>query len=140
MTKRNARRLAVFAVAIAIMALVTWPLRPDPVRVDTEVIQTGVLRVTVDERGQTRARFRYTVASPVTGRVMRTGLDEGDRVTAGESLVQIAPPPEHLRMAETIKAELAGARARKRESDVVLKEARGQRRFPAQRDMARVRS
>lgn len=125
MTKRNVRRVAAFVIALAFMVLVIWSLRADPLRVDTEVIQKGVLRVTVDERGQTRARFRYTVASPVTGRVMRTGLDEGDRVTAGEPLVQIAPPPEHLRMAETIKAELAGARARKRESDAVLEEARG---------------
>ena len=76
------------AIGIAIALIVLW-LRPKPTRVDTAKAIRGPLQVTVDGEGRTRVRDRYTVASPVTGRLRRMTLRRGDLVQQDQLIAQV---------------------------------------------------
>jgi len=78
----------VFAIGVA--------LRPQPVPADFATVGHGSLMVTIDEEGETRVRDRFVVSAPVSGRVLRIGLEPGDPVRRGETViasVQPALPP-----------------------------------------------
>lgn len=85
--------LTIGATAAVVAALGVWMLWPASVKVELAVARRGPLAVTVEEQGRTRAKERFTVASPISGRVMRTPLDVGDRVERGDVLARVAPPP-----------------------------------------------
>ncbi len=126
MEKKNwPRWLWLTGIALLLAILLVALLRPAGVVVDTAIIERGPLVVTVDEQGRTRARDRYTVAAPVTGRLLRTKLDEGDAVKAGDVVARIAPPPADARASATLRNELAAAQARSRAADASLREADG---------------
>ncbi len=97
--------------------------RPDPVRVEVASVSRGALEVSVEEQGQTRARDRYTVAAPITGRLLRTEVDEGWQIARDEVLATMAPPPEDPRTEATIRAELTAAEARRLEAESALLES-----------------
>lgn len=84
-------------LGVAVAAAIAWGLRPQPVLVDTTVVRSGPLRVTVEEEGKTRVRDRYVVSSPITGRMERIPFDEGAPVRAGQRLTAVTPlPPPFL--------------------------------------------
>jgi HlyD family secretion protein len=87
-------------------------------------VERGTLRVTVDEEGETRVRQRFVVAAPMTGRVGRIPLDEGDSVKAGDVLIQIDPMPLDARTAAQARARLEAAQAAKREAEANVQKAR----------------
>src|SRR4051794_18756842 len=66
-------------------------LRPRPVPVDLGRVSRGALEVTIQESGITRVEDRYEVSAPVTGRLSRLTLQEGDAVHEGDALAEIAP-------------------------------------------------
>ncbi len=113
---------AIALVAVALLAALMWPSSVD---LDLATAQRGPLSVTVEEQGRTRAMLRYTVAAPISGRLLRTHIDEGDRVEEGDVLVRIAPPPTDARTAATARADLAAAQAREREAGAAVIEAQG---------------
>ena len=76
---------------LGIGALLFWAFRPTPILVDVAEVKRGNLYVTVNEEGETRIRKRYTVSTPVEGRLARIDLEEGDRVTKGQILARIDP-------------------------------------------------
>jgi HlyD family secretion protein len=87
------KKLLTGAAVLILVALVVWIWWPKPVPVDLVQVQKGVLTVTVDEQGKTRARDRYVVASPVTGRLTRLEWREGDRVRQGQVVAWLHPSP-----------------------------------------------
>ncbi|MGE0040976.1 MAG: efflux RND transporter periplasmic adaptor subunit [Vicinamibacterales bacterium] len=126
----NGRVLLAAAVIGGLLAVALWPR---PTSVDMAPVVRGALRVTIDEEGETRIRHRYVVSSPVAGRVMRIGLEPGDLVTGGETVVaQVradAPPlldrrarEEAAAARDVARAALGGAQAgqRKAEADLAL--------------------
>ncbi|WP_429819748.1 efflux RND transporter periplasmic adaptor subunit [Ensifer sp. B1-9] len=91
---RTARkRLAIWGSLAALLVTgLAYALRPQPVPVDLATAQTGALRVTVDEEGETRVREVYTLHAPLRGQLQRITAEAGDRVKAGETLLaQIEP-------------------------------------------------
>ena len=72
------------AVAALLIVVGLWP-RALPVELVRA--ERGVLRVTIDEEGQTRVRNRYVVASPAAGQLRRIALKPGDSVRAGETVL-----------------------------------------------------
>ena len=120
----NRRNLSIALAAAFGIAILWVALRPAATRVEVAPVERGNLDVTVEEQGKTRARDRYTVAAPITGRLLRTEVDEGMHVERGEVLATMAPPPEDPRTEATIRAELMAAEARMRESEASLEEAR----------------
>lgn len=102
-------------VGVAVV-LLWFALRADPVRVDLAPVTRGRLEVTIDEEGRTRVRQRFTVAAPVSGRLQRIGLDEGDAVARDEEIARIDPAPLDPRAQAGARARLETALAVKREA------------------------
>jgi len=92
------RRLVLAIVVLAIAAGGYFVLRPQPVPADIETIARGDVAVTVNGEGVTRIADVFVVSSPLAGRAMRSLLEVGDAVSAGQTVVAaIRPtPPEFL--------------------------------------------
>jgi HlyD family secretion protein len=91
------RRLAIWGVLLALLAAgIAYAFRPQPVLVDLAFAEVGMLRVTVDEEGETRVRDVYTLYAPLSGKLLRIKADAGDAVQADlTELARIEPasPP-----------------------------------------------
>lgn len=133
------RRLAWAAAALLLAAFGVWSMRPAPLDVETATVERGSLRVTVDEDGVTRLRERYVVAAPVSGRLLRVELEEGDSVRAGDVVARIAAPPLDGRTAEQARARVAAADAAVREAGASVAQLRAGL-AQARRDAGRVRT
>ncbi len=93
------RRLAIWGLfAVLLAAGIGYAFRPQSVPVDLAVAETGLLRETIDEEGETRVHDIYTLYAPVRGYLHRIEADAGDPVEAGKTeLASIEPaPPEFL--------------------------------------------
>jgi HlyD family secretion protein len=93
------------------------------IEVDVAVAARDTLSVTIAAEGTTRARDRYTVTAPVSGRLPRIDLDVGDKVEAGQLLARLYPAPEDPRVIATARAEVGAAEARFLEAEARLREA-----------------
>lgn len=121
---RIAFLIAAFGVAGVAGAIA---LRPAPVRVEVARVRRGPMRVTVDAEGKTRARDRFVVAAPISGRLARIDLRRGDAVRRDDVIARIDPPPiaplDPRQLAEA-KARVAAAEQLKHEADAVVEKAR----------------
>jgi HlyD family secretion protein len=77
-------------VLLASMLLV-WAFWPQPVEVEVGAVSRGVFERAVQEDGKTRLRERYVVSSPLTGRVQRITLKQGDAVARDAVLATLWP-------------------------------------------------
>jgi len=98
-------------LALAVIVAAALLLVPAPVMVEVSQITTGPLRVTVDEDGETRARDRFVVSAPITGRVARIELREGDAIARDQVLAELWPLPLSAREREEQLARIAAAEA-----------------------------
>ena len=92
-----------------------WGLLPQPINVDTATVHRGMVEITVDDDGETRVRERYTVLSPLTGKLQRIGLHPGDAVTRADSELAVIEPTDPSLLDARAKTE-AEARVRVAES------------------------
>jgi len=111
------RRLGWSAAAAVVLALIGLSLRPAPVDVEAAQVGHGPLEVTVDAEGVTRLHDRFQVFAPVTGRVERIMVREGDPVVVGTLLARIAPLPLDPQGAAQARARVAAALAGADEAD-----------------------
>ncbi len=111
--KRILAALAVATVAGAVLML----LLPEPVLVDAGAVQTGAMQVTVDDQGETRSHDRYVLVAPVTGRLLRIALHDGDAVQESQLVARIAALPLSLREKDELTARVAAAQAVQSEAD-----------------------
>jgi HlyD family secretion protein len=86
------------------------------VLVEVAAVERGPMQLTVDEEGKTRLKERYVISSPITGRVERIELDEGDPVSAGQVLTRVTPLPSSF-VDERTQAQ-AGAEVNSAESRI----------------------
>ena len=118
------------AVAAALLA---WAFAPKPVEVETAVVSSARYEQSIEEDGRTRLKDRFTVSTPVSARVMRIVLREGDRVQAGEPVAVLLPVMSSMvderseREAQArykaASANVAGAAARIARAQVAAEEA-----------------
>jgi HlyD family secretion protein len=107
------------------LGLVIWVvLRPTPVIVETAKTARGSMRVTVDEDGETRAHDRFVIAAPISGRMLRVDLNEGDSVRENEVVARIEPLPLSQQQREEVLAHVETAEASKRQADARVVHAR----------------
>ncbi len=111
------RKILYGIAALALVTLVVFVLLPDAIPVDTARVEKGALRVTVDDQGETRSHDRFVVVAPVSGRLMRIVLHDGDAVVAGQVIAQIAPLPMSARERQEQIARVASAEAVQREAE-----------------------
>ncbi len=137
----NKLLLLVFAVAAA--GALVYAFRPQPVEVDLAPVTRGSLTVTIDEDGQTRIKERYTVSSPLAGRLQRITLEAGDPVVAGQTVVGVIEPnnPHLLDPREQAEAEarVKAATAAVRQTTANVERARSDAAL-AKRDLERARA
>lgn len=110
-------------VAVAVVAVLLIA-RGDGVEVTVAEARRDTLSVTIPAEGQTRPRERFTVTAPVTGRLTRLDLEEGDTVREGHLLARLHPAPQDPRVVATYRAELDAAEARHRAARSLLRETR----------------
>lgn len=66
-----------------------------PVVVESSVVGRGQLTVTIDGEGKTRVREKFTITAPISGKMSRVKLHQGDRVFKDFVITTIDPtPPE----------------------------------------------
>jgi len=125
MMKKNRKKGLLYIIsAVILLGVIIWVFLPSPVEVDLQRAQKGPLMVTVDEEGETRAKDRFIVASPVAGRLTRIRLKEGDPVGFNQSIAVIHPLPLGRRESTEIRARLQAAEALHRETEVLIEQTR----------------
>ena len=113
--------IGVIGLAV-VLAAIYW-LRPDPLPVEVGLVSDGPLQVTVDEDGRTRAVNRYVVTAPVSGRLERMTLREGQNIRAGDVVARIEAQPFDAPALAESHARLESARARQRAALSALAQA-----------------
>jgi HlyD family secretion protein len=118
------KRIFLILFVLAIVALLIYALLPAPLKVETARPQRGALQVTIDEEGETRAHDRFVIASPVSGRLQRIELHEGDTVRSGTVVAVIEPLPIDPKERLEVNARVQAAEAAKREAEARADHAR----------------
>ncbi len=83
--------LLVVLIMAAVVAANLWYRRDTGVRVAVEGIRTRSLEAIVSASGAIQPQRQVNVSANTTGRVTRVGVEEGQRVTAGQFLLEIDP-------------------------------------------------
>jgi len=120
----SAKHLLIGGAVLVAGVLVYVAVRPEPVSVQTAVVDRGPVRVTVDEDGETRIRDRYVVSAPVTGRLERLQCEAGDHVAVGEVIARIYPLPLDTRSAAEAAERLRSAEAARRAAEARVAQTR----------------
>jgi len=129
--KLSTTQKIVAGVTVVVIAILFILMMPAPLPVDTEIVRRGVLTVRLEGEGRSRVKERFTISSPVNGRLERILLDEGDAVTSNAVVARITPPSlntrEYTRAEAAMRsseAALGAAGARERQVKVDLEQAR----------------
>ncbi len=85
------------AVVIVVLILLWLIFRESPVVVETAKAIRGQLLVTVDGEGKTRFRDKVTVNAPVSGKISRIRINEGDFIPKDYMITDIDPNPPTTR-------------------------------------------
>jgi HlyD family secretion protein len=121
---RKIPRRPLFALAaLAVVVIVLLMARGSPVEVDLATASPDSLSVTIPVEGTTRARDLYAVTAPVTGRVARLDIEQGDTVEEGDLLARIFPTEQDARTLATLRAEVQSARGGVAEAESRVREA-----------------
>ncbi|MEM8947427.1 MAG: HlyD family efflux transporter periplasmic adaptor subunit [Planctomycetota bacterium] len=136
------RRLISILFVGGVLGAIVYGLIPAPVEVDLATIESGSIRVTVDQDGKTRIREKYVVSAPLAGRLLRIELEPGDEVQAGETvLASIEPRDPELLDARTIaqaEARVKAAEKSVQKMEPILEEVAASQEF-AEAELKRVR-
>jgi len=97
--KKN--RLWMAAGGVVVLALLAWAFAPSALEVETATISQGRFERSVQEDGKTRLRDRFVVSTPLSGRVARITLKQGDVVEQGAVLATLWPATPALIDART---------------------------------------
>jgi HlyD family secretion protein len=110
----NRKRVVIgSAVLIAVAAAAgtsLWLRRDPPITVTTEVIRARDLEAVVSVSGKIQPRRLVNISADMSGRVVDLAVNEGDRVTRGQFLLQIDPNSLRTRVASGA-ASLSAAEA-----------------------------
>ncbi len=115
--RSRTRRLLIWGGSAVVLAVIGWSLVPDPLPADFATAERGLLRVTIDEEGETRVRDRFVVSAPLAGRVLRIELEPGDPVQAGDTVLATFQPTDPVLLDARSRAE-AEARVKAAESAI----------------------
>lgn len=113
LTSRKRRRIVAVAIAIAAIAFsfaatVQW-LRPSVRRTDVQLarVERGSIDATVQASGTLTPAAEQVISSPVEARVLRILRHPGDRVKAGDALIELDTAASRLDV-ERINGSIAG--------------------------------
>ena len=110
-------------ILVLVVIAIVYATRPNPLPVETALVEERTLTILVEEQGRTRARDPFVVAAPISGRLLRMQLDAGSHVEQGQVIARIALAPEDQRTEAASRANLAAAEARQAAAAAALMEA-----------------
>lgn len=87
----NKKQLWMAGGATLAVLLLVWAFSPRPTEVEVGTVSRGTFERGVQEDGKTRLRERYVVSTPLTGRVQRLTLKQGDAVERDMVLATLWP-------------------------------------------------
>lgn len=129
-------RLVMGGVGAAALGVLVWAFMPAPAEVEVATVSQGRFERAVQDDGKTRLRERYLVSTPLTGRVGRIELKQGDVVTRDAALATVWPVAPALLDARArseqqarigaVEASVARARANVGRSLAALEQARAE--------------
>lgn len=85
------RKIMIGAASLFVLVLLVWAFMPTPAEVEIATVTQGRFERTVQEDGKTRLRDRYIVSTPLTGRVARIHLKQGDTVVIEAAVATLWP-------------------------------------------------
>ncbi|PID37467.1 MAG: RND transporter [Rhodobacterales bacterium] len=131
------RTIVISGLVLAGIGGAVWSaMQPEVVPVDLAVLERGALEVTVNADGQTRIRDVFEVSAPVSGMVLRSPVEIGDTVVAGETVVARIEPGEPAFLDDRARAQAEAAVA---QAEAALTLARAEIKV-AQADLANSQS
>jgi HlyD family secretion protein len=107
---RDRKVLAAAGLVTVLLAVGLWPRSA---AVDVAPVERGLLRVTVDDEGETRVRDRFVISASVAGRVLLIELEPGDPVRPGDVVATLRPAPPALLDQRSRAEALAGVETAK---------------------------
>lgn len=113
------RRLLITLVLLGLTAAAIWyATRPQPISVGVHVVARGTVEATVanTRAGTVLAQRRAKLAPPMGGQLSKLAVREGDRVTAGQVLLEL--------WNEDLRAQLALAESEAARSVALVEEVR----------------
>ncbi|TMW74198.1 biotin/lipoyl-binding protein, partial [Thauera sp. UPWRP] len=122
---KTLRRLFVLALVAALVgAGIWWMTRPQPIEVAVHEVARGTVEATLTNTraGEVEACQRAKMATIADGRIEWLGVEEGDRVEAGQVLMRLWHGDLDARAA-VVRAQLATARQRVQEACAVAANA-----------------
>jgi multidrug efflux pump subunit AcrA (membrane-fusion protein) len=87
------RLFAGIGVAVFLLIILWMIFRSSPVSVETARVERGEMLVTVDGEGKTRLKDKVTVTAPVSGKMSRIKLREGEFISKEFVITEIDPNP-----------------------------------------------
>lgn len=111
-------------VPMGVVAVLVYLLRFAPVPVTAFVAKPGVVTAEVMGTGTLEARVSATISPKISGRIVEMLVDQGDRVTAGQTLFRL-DDSELKRQVEMAQSTLAAANAAvaRQEAEIASAEA-----------------
>jgi HlyD family secretion protein len=85
------KKLWIAGGVVLATAVLTWAFWPQATEVEVGAVSRGKFERAVQEDGKTRLRERYVVSTPLTGRVQRVTLKQGDTVARDAVLATLWP-------------------------------------------------
>ncbi len=85
------KKLWIGGGALLAALLLVWAFWPQATEVELGAVSRGPFERAVQEDGKTRLRERYVVSTPLTGRVQRIALKQGDTVARDAVLATLWP-------------------------------------------------
>jgi HlyD family secretion protein len=79
------------ASVVGAAALLVWAFAPRPVEVELAPVTQGRFETTIDDDGKTRLADRFVISAPLTGRLARITLREGDPVGVDLAVATLTP-------------------------------------------------
>lgn len=108
----------VVVAGVAAVVLLGWAFAPRPLEVEVARVTQGHFETTIDEDAKTRLRDRYIVSAPLSGRLGRIGLREGDAVTTDALVATLTPvlpamQDDRTLREQQLRVEITEAQARR---------------------------
>jgi HlyD family secretion protein len=85
------RKIWLGVIGVPALAALVWAFMPQALEVEIASVSKGRFERTVQEDGKTRLRERYVVSTPLTGRITRLNLKQGDTVQRNASVATLWP-------------------------------------------------
>ncbi len=128
------RKVLMIVLAVLVLVGLIWAFMPTALTVETATVTQGRFERAVQEDGKTRLRERYVISTPLTGRVARLTLKQGDAVKVSEVIATLWPTDptlldararaEQLARIGALQAAVAKAQANQERAMAALAQAR----------------